>query len=136
MNSETHTAPSVPPKRLWFGTAAAAVVWFVVELLNVGFAWEACRGDMAGRGPFSESGVHILLGILTFGSLALAVVAGLTSYRNWRALSEQPDITTTEARDRQEFMSVVGVFVSATLGLGIVWFAIPIYVLSFCKRPF
>jgi len=57
-----------------------------------------------------------MLGIITFGLLAVAIAAGLTSFRNWRSLSEKQSFVDAEGRGREEFMAIAGVFISASLG--------------------
>jgi heme/copper-type cytochrome/quinol oxidase subunit 3 len=37
-------------------------------------------------------------------------------------------------RGRKEYMALAGVFISITLGIGIVWLSIPISVLNICAR--
>jgi hypothetical protein len=132
--SKTRERGRIPAKRLWFGFAASAVAWSLAGILNVLFAWQACLGGEAGSGIFSSTEFRVLLGFITFGLLAVAIAAGLTSYRNWRLLSDKPEFIDAEGRERQEFMAIAGVFVSASLGIGIALFAIPIYVLGICVR--
>lgn len=124
----------VSPKRLWFGFGGAAVAWVLAGLLNVLLAWQACMGGEAGSLFFTQTGVRVVLGIITFLLLALAVAAGLISFQNWRALSRQEDLVEAEGRGRQEFMALFGMFVSFSLGVGIVWFVIPIYMIRMCER--
>jgi hypothetical protein len=78
--------------------------------------------------------MHILLGIITFALLGLAAAAGIVSFRNWRALSQRHEFVHAEGRGRREFMAMFGVFVSVALGGGIVWFALPIYIVRMCVR--
>jgi hypothetical protein len=136
MNGETHIESSQPvsPRRLWFGTVAAAVAWTLSESVNVALAWEACRGGPAGTGVFTQPGMRILLGVITFVALAVSIWAGVVSFRNWRALSQHADFATAEVRGRREFMSYIGVFISVALGIGIIWFVLPIYIIGVCVR--
>lgn len=131
--SPTSTAP-VTRKRLWFGFSAAAIAWTVAGLLNVFLAWQACMGGEAGSFIFTQTGIRIVLGVITFGLLAVSIVGGMISYRNWRSCSEESDLLSAEARGRKEFMGLVGLIISVSLAVGIVWFAIPIYVLGMCVR--
>lgn len=131
---QTREPESISPRRLWFGFAGGAVAWVLAGLLNVVLAWEACVSDSGGSFFFTQTGVHVVLGAGTLIMLALAVAAGVVSYQNWRRLSQRGRFVEAEARGREEFMGIVGVFVSACLGIGIVWFVIPIYVIRFCVR--
>ena len=122
------------PKRLWFGFGSAALAWSIAGIVNVMLAWQACMGNELGSGPFTPTGMHIMLGLITFGLLAVSIASGVVSFRNWRKLSDHPDIVTAEARGRRQFMAMAGVLISTSLTLGIIWFAIPIYWLSPCMR--
>ena len=124
----------IAPKRLWFGFAAAVAAWSLAGFLNVLFAWQACLGGEAGSGVFTSTWLRVLLGFITFGLLAVAVAAGFVSYRNWQRLSDKSSFVEAEGRGREEFMAMTGVFVSASLGIGIALFAIPIYILGICVR--
>ncbi len=128
------SSDSVSSKRLWFGLAGAVFAWVLAGLLDFFFAWRACMGGEAEPGAFAGTGLHILLGFITFGFLAVAIAGGIVSYGNWRKLSDQPSILFAEGRGRKQFMAIAGVLVSVTLGVGMVWFSIPIYVLGFCTR--
>jgi hypothetical protein len=66
--------------------------------------------------------------------LAVVLIAGTLSYRNWRALSGQSKILDTLATDRREFMALLGVFVSLTLGMGVLWLSIPPLIIQLCLR--
>jgi hypothetical protein len=125
---------SISEKRLWFGTAGTVVAWVLAGILNVLFAWQACMGGEAGWGPFTSTGMEILLGCITFGLLTVGVFSGITAYRNWRTLSDTSDLISAEAKERKQFMGLVGIVVGVTLGLGMAWFSIPVYVLNYCTR--
>jgi hypothetical protein len=64
----------------------------------------------------------------------VVLLAGTLSYRNWRAISQQREILNATATDRREFMALLGVFVSVTLGMGVLWLSIPPLVLELCMR--
>jgi len=136
MNEQTYAEKSQPvsSRRLWFGFTGAAGAWVLAGLLNVFLAWQACMGGEAGSFIFTQTGIRIVLGIITFVLLAVGTIAGVVSYRNWQALSHNPDFVSAEGRGRQEFMAVFGVFVSVTLVGGMIWFAIPIYIIRLCER--
>lgn len=135
MNGRAHLPePDISPKRLWFGFSSAAAAWIAAGIVDVWLAWVACMGHEAGSGVFSSFGMHVLLGVITFGLLAVATAGGLVSFNNWRRLSQSRDFVEAEGRGRQQFMALVGVFISISLGIGIVWFAIPIYILGICVR--
>ncbi|HLZ42166.1 MAG TPA: hypothetical protein VKQ11_14450 [Candidatus Sulfotelmatobacter sp.] len=124
----------IPRNRLWFGFSGAAVAWIIAGLADAWLAWVACMGHEVGSGVFTSVGMRVLLGAITFGLLAVATAGGLVSFNNWRRLSQSREFLEAEGRGRQQFMALVGVFISVSLGVGIVWFAIPIYILGICVR--
>ncbi|HEX5412614.1 MAG TPA: hypothetical protein VFZ27_12255 [Terriglobia bacterium] len=124
----------VSGKRLWFGFAGAAAAWAIAGILDV--TWE-------GRGcPRSETALILsmpgwaqaLTAGITFFLLAVAILAGVVSYRNWRKLASEPDFVEAEANDRREFMGMFGVLVSTTLAIGIIWFVLAIFIVGVCVR--
>ena len=56
------------------------------------------------------------------------------SYRSWRRLSGAAGLLSAEGRERKEFMSLCGLFISVTLGFGFVWMCIPLFMLQMCAR--
>jgi hypothetical protein len=136
MSEQTHTQPRevVSATRLWFGFAGAAVAWMLAGVLNVLLAGSTCTRDRAALFSSVQTEMHIVLGVITFALLATAVYAGVVSFQNWRALSRASEFVEAEAGGRQEFMALFGVFVSASLGMGIVWFVLPIYIVRMCVR--
>jgi len=133
-NQQLDPSHAVTSRRLWFGFAGAAAAWTLAGILNALLAWQSCMGGEAGSFIFTETGIRVVLGIITFGLLAMAIAAGLISYRNWRVLSDKTDIVEAEGRGRAEFMALFGMVVSVSLGVGIFWFALPIYIIHMCVR--
>lgn len=135
MNTRENLPDSgISEKRLWFGFSGAAAAWVIAGLADVWLAWVACMGHEAGSGVFTSIGMRILLGVITFGLLAIATAGGVISFINWRRLSQSQDFIEAEGRGRKQFMALVGVFISVSLGAGIIWFSIPIYILGLCVR--
>ncbi len=136
MNAQTHLPepPDISRKRLWFGFSGAAVAWALAGFLDATLAWFACRGGEMGSTVFTTVGMRILLGVITFGLLAVATAGGMISFRNWRKLSGAEEFTEAEGTGRKQFMAMVGVLVSVSLGVGIIWFSIPVYILGICMR--
>jgi hypothetical protein len=127
-------ADEVSQRKLWFGLATSAFAWVSLGCLDIVVNWRACthQEDWGIAGP--HLGARVLIGALALAWLALAVGAGATSYRNWKRLSAQQPILTTQAVERREFMALLGVIISVTLGMGIVWLAIPPIFLDICWR--
>lgn len=131
----TTTAVDSPSERqLWFGLVGALFCWVCAGLLNVLFAWQACMGGEAGSFVFTSTGMEILLGFITFGLLAVGIWAGMVSYRNWQRLTHGTDVFHGEGFERKQYMAICGVIVTVTLGVGMMWFSVPIYVLQICTR--
>jgi len=135
MNTQATTnSTDIPRARLWFGFSGAAFAWILAGFLDATLAWYACLGGEIGWGVFTSFRLRLLLGLITFGLLAIATAGGIISYSNWRRLCNAKSIVEAEGRGRQQFMALTGVFLSVVLGIGIIWFSIPIYILRICER--
>lgn len=125
---------SVSPRRLWFGFAGSACAWIGLGIADILLAWQACLGHEQYGGAHAEPGFRILYVVVTLLLLIMAIGAGLTSYRNWQRLSQDQSLSDAEGRGRREYMALAGVFISVTMGMGIIWLGLPIGILSFCVR--
>lgn len=135
MASETTSPPQqVSPKRLVFGTVAAAWCWVGIGIADILITWRECLHNEAFGGASKHAGLHSLNIVLFFVLLATAVIAGVMSYRNWRRLAGQVRLYRAEATASREYMALIGVFMSVTLGIGIIWLGIPLLILSMCVR--
>lgn len=124
----------VSSARLWFGLLAAALSWFGLAIADVLITWRACLHTEQFGGA-SEHPTLTMLNIALFAALLLiAIIAGVISFTNWRRFSGHNRIFSAEATGSREFMAMVGVFISVTLGLGIVWLGIPLLILQLCLR--
>lgn len=119
--------------RVWYAFGASAAAWLLAGATDAIITWEACTGHEVG-GVFSPLGQRWLLGCVTLGLLAAAVVAGVLAIRNWRRLGVGQSMLRAEASGRKEFQALVGLIVSVTLGVGLVWFSLPIFLISNCVR--
>jgi len=124
----------VRPGRLWFGFAASAAAWMGLGLADILITWKACMGQEQFGGASAHPGMRILSFVITLALLAVAVTAGVMSYRNWRRLSGEVRLRDAEGKERREFMALLGVFVSLTLGVGILWLGVPLLVIELCVR--
>lgn len=126
--------PDVSSRRLWFGLLAAFFSWFGLAISDVLITWRACLHWEQFGGP-SEHPALTMLNIALFAALLLiAIIAGFVSFTNWKRLSRQSRIVSAEATASHEFLAMVGVFFSVTLGLGIVWLGTPLLILQLCLR--
>lgn len=126
--------PQIAPGKLWFGFTASIAAWLGLGLADGLITWQACVGEEQWGGAHGSTGLFALNVVITFVLLGTAMAAGAISYRNWRRLSGQTRLADAEANGRKEYMALLGIFVSATLGVGIVWLGIPLIILRMCVR--
>ena len=125
---------TVPTGTLWFGVAASVAAWLGLYLADILITWLTCpHRDQLG-GPSPDAGARVLYIVSTLALLALAATAGTMSYRNWRRLSDIKRLLAAEAFERKEFMALAGLFISFTLGVGIVWLGLPLFMIQMCLR--
>jgi hypothetical protein len=124
----------VPPFRLWFGFVGSAVAWISLGCLDILITWRACMHQESFGIPVEHPAVTWVFFLIALALLGVTAGAGILSYQNWRALSLQDQLLDSQAVHRGEFMAVVGVIVSVTLGIGIVWLALPPLFLDLCWR--
>ncbi len=135
MSTEPTTrAPEVSPGKLWFGTAAAALCWVGLGIADTLITWRECLHREQFGGASRHPGLLSLNIVLFLALLAVAVIAGIMSYRNWRRLAGQVRLYRAEATAPREYMALIGLFISVTLGIGIIWFGIPLMIISLCVR--
>lgn len=120
-NAEFHHEPLLPQGRLWIGFAAAPVAWAIHGATSFFISWQACQDGTGDWGIFSEAEVRWLLGGITLGLLAVAMLAGAISYANWRRLPERRRLLKAEAPGREEYMAMLGVFMAVVFSVGIAW---------------
>ncbi len=130
----TREGKPVPPQRLWFGTATAAVAWVLLGCADIVITWRACMVQEDYGIPTPRPEVRIIYFMLALILLAVTVYAGFTSYRTWRYLSEQHAMLRSHGIERREFMAIGGVIVAVTMGMGILWLALPPLFLDLCWR--
>ena len=131
--SASHRIQRIPPGRLWFGTTAAAVAWAVQGFTCFEIAVQACADGTDSWGPLSGLGVRILLGCLTLGFIAVAVAAGIVSYRTWTILAESRHLMQDEGLGREDYMALVGMFSSLACVVGLIWAGIPPIFFEVCN---
>src|SRR5271165_4147325 len=134
MNDPAQTRQHVSPGRLWFGFAGSAASWIALGIIDLLITWQACLGKEQYGGAHVEPGVKVLYLMVTLALLVTAVSAGGVSFRNWRELSGGRSLANAEGRGREEYMALIGVFVSFTLGIGIVLLGIPLALIDLCVR--
>jgi len=134
MRPEESHPETVQPRRLWFGLSAAFFCWFLVGIAEMFITWRAClRREQMGN-AFSDPSATAASFVVTFFLIGVVAAAGYLSYSSWRRLSSQPKFLEAEGRGRREFMALVGVIASLTLGVGMVWMSLPLFILRLCAR--
>ncbi|HLV86446.1 MAG TPA: hypothetical protein VKV39_05670 [Candidatus Sulfotelmatobacter sp.] len=134
MNDHARTRQHISPARLWFGFAGSAVSWIALGIIDLLITWQACLGQEQYGGAHLEPGVKVLYLAFTLLLLVTAISAGGMSFRNWRELSRGGSLIDAEGREREEYMALIGVFVSFTLGIGIVLLGLPLAIIDLCVR--
>jgi hypothetical protein len=124
----------VTPRKLWFGFAASAFAWTAIGILEVIVAWRTCSSFGHGTGVTGHTDARVLSFALAIAVLALSLSAGFMSYRNWRRLSHRTDVLRAEGQERREFMALCGMFITLTLGMGMIWLAIGPLIVVACQR--
>jgi len=133
MATENITVPEISPRRLWFGCAASAIAWVSLGCIDILINWRACMRQEDYGIPNPHPGARILIGIVALVLLVIALTAGAISYNNWRRLSTNP-LLGSEAVESRQFVALLGVIITVTLGMGILWLAIPPFFLDICWR--
>lgn len=135
MATEPTTRPNeVSSRKLWFGFAGAASCWVALGITDTLITWRECLHQEQYGGASAHPGLRTLNIILFFVLLAIAIAAGVISYRIWRRLSQQTRLIHAEAYGRQEYMALVGVLIATTMGVGIIWLGLPLMILTLCVR--
>jgi len=134
MAAEAEIGAAVSPRKLWFGFAAAGSAWAVLGMVDIVIAWRACNHQESYGIPGPHPYVRLLYGLVAIAFLTFAVWSGVISYRNWQRLSTQRAFLEAQAVERREFMAVLGVIITVTLGMGIVWLGLLPIFLDICWR--
>lgn len=130
------TTRSVPvaPRRLWFGVIASAVAWFSLGIAEMFITWRACMHNEQLGNASSHPSSTIAAFVVTFFLIGVTASAGFLSYATWRRLSPQTRLVEAEGREHHEYIALLGVLVSLTLGAGMVWMGLPLFILRLCAR--
>ncbi len=131
--SDPKDSSGVSQRGLWFGFLCSAIAWTAVGCLDVVLIWGCAHQEDFGIPP-AHPIARILFGLLALVLLIVSIYSGMVSYRNWRKLSGQPAFLYAQAVERREYMAVLGVLITATLGMGIIWLGLPAIFLDFCWR--
>jgi hypothetical protein len=126
------TAP--PDDQGWFGVAGSSLAWIALGVGDILITWRACLHQDLFGGSSNSPNVRVLYFVITFVLIGLAVMAGVSSYRNWKKFSDRRALLRAEGKERTEFVALAGLFMSFTLGFGMLWFCLPLFVIQICLR--
>lgn len=135
MSTETTSSPTkVSRGRLWFCLWGAAACWVALSITDTLITWRECLHEEQYGGGSIHTGLLILNIVLFFVLLGIAAAAGILSYRTWRGLAGGGNIFHSESPERKEYMALVGVLITVTAGVGIIWLGIPLWIITICAR--
>lgn len=135
MASEPTTRPvSIRPRRLWFGPIASGVAWFAAGIAEMFITWRACLHNEQYGNAVSDPSATAASFVVSFFLLGVTATAGWVSYNAWRKLSTQRSFLEAEGRGHHEYVALIGVLASITLGAGMVWMCLPLFILKLCAR--
>ena len=137
--SSSYPAAATTPKsesgaRLWIEFGTSIVAWLSLNCLNSIVAWRACVHQEPFGGPSPHPGARAVFFAIWFILFGTAVTSGFMSYRTWRRLSGAKDLLSAEGRERREYMSLCGLFITFTLGCGFLWLCLPLFLIQMCLR--
>lgn len=122
------------PRRFWFGVVGSVASWVTLGFADIAITFLACTRQENFGAAAPHPSVTAAFAVATILLFAVTAVAGMTSYRNWRRISSQPSMLDTMAVEHHEFLALLGVIISITLGVGILWLALPPLFLDLCWR--
>ena len=116
----------------WFGTAGPAVAWTALGAGDVLITWRSLNEPPGGAA--TSDWARILYFAIAIVLLAVALVAGTLSYRNWRRMRGRAPLVNEEGNDGGEFFTLTGLFITLTLGTGMLWLLLPVLLIQVCTR--
>ncbi len=108
---------------LWLGLLAGPVAVLLQLQINYALVPRVC-----------SSGREWALHLVAFLALAVTVVVGLLSWRNWRRTGPRRADDGAGVVPRSRFMAAVGILISALMTLVIVAQWLPIFIYGTCDR--
>lgn len=134
-----HPAPAahtVTPAALWFGLFGAPAAWSLQLLASYALVAHGCYPDAEPLTiPVVPSLRTLVLGTGA-AALAVALLAGGSAWRSWRATQQEHEggheglLEAGEGRTR--FMALAGMLLGAVFALGIVMNVVPLLLLQPC----
>jgi hypothetical protein len=131
MSADHSTRASVFDSPGLFSFAGSAAAWLALGVGDILVTWRACLHQAEYGGPSAHPLARAVYFILTFALFGVAFLAGAMSYRK---LSGLAPVLRAEGRECPEFFTLAGLFISLTLGAGIFWLCLPLFILQMCLR--
>ncbi len=135
MESEQLNA-DISSRELWFGVAAGPILWFIHLFASYALVSVHCNWRFFSMPMLNRPGILAALIIITLVVFAVVLYAGFTARNNWRRLMrENPDgqgQQTERSWERQHFLSLSGMLLSALFAATILISLIPLFVLAPC----
>jgi len=122
---------------LFFGLAAAPAAWNAQLLFSVGLSAHACYPrDEPLALPIWSNLWAILLAIGLVG-IAVSIVGGLVSFRNWRLTFDEAPGSAHQLLDRGEgrtrFIAMFGILTSFLFALGLLFATAAVFLVPLCR---
>jgi hypothetical protein len=130
-----HPAPpvrTVTPAALWFGLFGAPVVWCLQLLASYALVAHGCYPDAEPMTIPVVPGLRTLVLGTGAAALAVALLAGGSAWRSWRATRHEREALLEAGEGRTRFMALAGMLLSAVFVLGIVMNVVPLLLLRPC----
>jgi hypothetical protein len=130
-----HPAPAgraVAPAALWFGLFGAPMVWSLQLLASYALVAHGCYPDAEPMTMPVIPGLRTLVLGTGVAALAVALLAGGSAWRSWRATKGGHEALLEAGEGRTRFMALAGMLLSAVFVLGIVMNVVPLLLLRPC----
>jgi hypothetical protein len=134
-----HPAPAaraVTPAALWFGLFGAPVAWSLQLLASYALVAHGCYPDAEPMTMPVVPGLRTLVLGTGVAALAVALLAGGSAWRSWRATRHEHggehEALLEAGEGRTGFMALAGMLLGAVFALGIVMNVVPLLLLQPC----
>jgi hypothetical protein len=136
---------------LLFGVLAAPIAWAALHMFDYIWIETACRTGILSGAYGGFTGVALVVAAATLIALAVTVLAGLVSWRRWRAVrapgseddfapsldgaksvDDAPPVAGEPIEARSAFLALSGVMVSALFALLILLTGLPVLFVAPC----